>query len=143
MGDGLWQLAVDGVLVRLVDSETQVGAPGAGRVCGAVLCGEKSLEQCSLPCRGSDLCTGRRPSSLPLGDTHTRLTRPALLRTAPLRCCTAVPPQAHEEVLRLLLAAAPRLPALELSNYLTRTLNNSKSVGRLGDGRLLVLKLLL
>lgn len=34
--------------------------------------------------------------------------------------------QAHEEVLRLLLAAAPRLDAMELSNYLTRTLNNSK-----------------
>ncbi|PRW60598.1 Negative elongation factor B [Chlorella sorokiniana] len=54
--DTLWQLAVDQVLVKLVDSETQ----------------------------------------------------------------------AHEEVLRLLLAAAPRLDAMELSNYLTRTLNNSK-----------------
>jgi len=37
-----------------------------------------------------------------------------------------VPVQAHEEVLRLLLAAAPKLDAMELSNYLTRTLNNSK-----------------
>ncbi|KAL4437410.1 hypothetical protein ABPG75_004549 [Micractinium tetrahymenae] len=54
--DGLWQLAVDQVLVKLVDSVTQ----------------------------------------------------------------------AHEEVLRLLLAAAPKLDAMELSNYLTRTLNNSK-----------------
>lgn len=34
--------------------------------------------------------------------------------------------QTHEEVLRLLLAAAPKLDAMELSNYLTRTLNNSK-----------------
>ncbi|KAI3429855.1 hypothetical protein D9Q98_010166 [Chlorella vulgaris] len=34
--------------------------------------------------------------------------------------------QTHEEVLRLLLAAAPKLDAMELSNYLTRTLNSSK-----------------
>lgn len=34
--------------------------------------------------------------------------------------------QTHEEVLRLLLAAAGKLDAMELSNYLTRTLNNSK-----------------
>ncbi|PSC68506.1 Negative elongation factor B [Micractinium conductrix] len=54
--DSLWQLAVDRVLVKLVDSETQT----------------------------------------------------------------------HEEILRLLLAAAPRLDAMELSNYLTRTLNQSK-----------------
>lgn len=54
--DGLWQLAVDQVLIKLVDSVTQT----------------------------------------------------------------------HEEVLRLLLAAAPKLDAMELSNYLTRTLNNSK-----------------
>ena len=45
-------------------------------------------------------------------------------------CTAASPnaPQAHEEVLRLLLAAAPRLDAMQLSNYLTRTLNNSKCV---------------
>jgi hypothetical protein len=61
-----------------------------------------------------------------------------LLRLAPhhtLSCPTQyclVPPlllatlQTHEEVLRLLLAAAPRLDAMQLSNYLTRTLNSSK-----------------
>lgn len=36
------------------------------------------------------------------------------------------PPQVHEEVLRLLLAAAPRIPVLQLSNYLSTTLAASR-----------------
>jgi hypothetical protein len=39
-------------------------------------------------------------------------------------------PQVHEEVLRLLLAAAPQLDAEKLGKYLTTTLENSKKSRR-------------
>lgn len=57
------------------------------------------------------------------------MTTLALALPSPPHLLYPSPPvQTHEEVLRLLLAAAPRLDAMELSNYLTRTLNNSKWV---------------
>lgn len=87
-----------------------------------------------LPIRGlAPARTDKRTSSFPsracAGPLGTRSRRQRGVQ-APPACHPAPPPppQAHEEVLRLLLAVAPRLDAMQLSNYLTRTLNNSKWV---------------
>lgn len=60
------------------------------------------------------------------GAAVTSLSCALALRAYRLASGCLCPCQVHEEVLRLLLAAAPRIDLLRLANYLHTTLANSR-----------------